>query len=39
MGMAILIGMGFSWESHGNGNNFWATNRNGNWIGTSLKWE
>ena len=30
MGMGIPTGMGFPWESHGNGSSFWATNGNGN---------
>jgi len=36
MGMGIPMGMGFLWESHGNGSSFWATNGNENEIGNNV---
>jgi len=35
-GNGIPIGMGFTWESHGNRSSFWATNGNGNGIGNNV---
>jgi len=32
MGMGIPTGLAFPWESHRNGNSFWATDGNGNGL-------